>query len=136
MNNEPSGSFLLEFYMLKSCKYCMRIHDSKFDCGKKPKRIKEPTDKNKFRWSRKWREKRNQIVERDNYLCLVCKHNGLYNYSNIEVHHITSLEEDFDKRLDEDNLITLCREHHEDAEKGKISKTCLRKILTSEYGYT
>jgi len=24
--------------MLKSCKYCGRIHDSKFDCGRKPKK--------------------------------------------------------------------------------------------------
>ena len=121
--------------MLKSCKYCGRIHSNKFDCGKKPKRNKEPTKINKFRWSRKWREKRNQIVQRDNYLCLVCKHRGKYNYNDLEVHHITSLEEDFDRRLDEDNLITLCEEHHEQAERGEISKEYLYKLLEKEYGY-
>lgn len=121
--------------MLKSCKYCMRIHDSKYDCGKKPKRKKEGNEKDKFRWSRKWREKRNIIVERDNHLCLICKTNGRYNYSNLEVHHITSLEEDFDRRLDDDNLITLCEEHHELAESGEISKEYLYKLLESSYGY-
>lgn len=25
--------------MLKSCRYCGRIHDSAYDCGKKPQRI-------------------------------------------------------------------------------------------------
>jgi 5-methylcytosine-specific restriction endonuclease McrA len=113
----------------------MRIHDSKFDCGKKPKRKKPSNDINKFRWSRKWREKRNSIVERDSYLCQVCKENDKYNYNGLEVHHITSLEEDFDRRLDEDNLITLCEEHHEQAECGEISKEYLYKLLEKEYGY-
>jgi len=121
--------------MLKSCKYCGRIHDSKYDCGMKPKRKKEGNEKDKFRWSRKWREKRNQIVQRDNYLCLVCKHRGKYNYNDLEVHHITSLEEDFNRRLDEDNLITLCSECHELAESGAISKDYLYKLLYNAYGY-
>lgn len=34
--------------MLKSCKYCMKIHDSKYDCGKKPKRKKQGNDKDKY----------------------------------------------------------------------------------------
>lgn len=50
--------------MLKSCKYCGRIHDSKYDCGKKPQRKKQGNEKDKFRWSRKWTEKREDIKER------------------------------------------------------------------------
>jgi len=121
--------------MKKSCKYCGRIHDSKYDCGMKPKRKKPANEINKFRWSRKWREKREQIVERDNYLCQVCKANGRYTYERLEVHHITPLEEDFDRRLDEDNLIALCEEHHEKAESGEIKKEYLYSILREEYGY-
>lgn len=115
--------------MLKSCKYCMRIHDSKHDCGKKPKRKKQDSDKNKFRWSRKWREKRNQIVERDQYLCKICKAEGQYNYNDLEVHHIVPLEEDYDLRLDDDNLITLCVIHHKTADRNEISKESLYKLL-------
>lgn len=121
--------------MKKSCKYCGRIHDSKYDCGMKPKRKKPANEINKFRWSRKWREKREQIVERDNYLCQVCKANGRYTYEKLEVHHITPLKEDFDRRLDEDNLIALCEEHHEKAESGEIKKEYLYSILREEYGY-
>ena len=107
----------------------MRIHDSKLDCGRKPKRQKPINDINKFRWSRKWREKREDIVERDLHLCQVCKIDNLFTYSNLEVHHITSLEEDFDKRLDDDNLITLCEMHHEKAERGEIKKEYLYKLF-------
>lgn len=121
--------------MLKSCKYCGRIHDSKFDCGKKPKRQKDPNKINKFRWTRAWREKRNQIVERDLHLCQVCKQDNQFTYDGLEVHHITSLEEDFDKRLDDENLITLCEEHHEEAECGDISKEYLQNILKETYEY-
>ena len=35
----------------------MRIHDSKYDCGKKPVRKKEPTEINRFRWSRNGQRK-------------------------------------------------------------------------------
>lgn len=72
--------------MLKSCKYCGRIHAKNFDCGKKPKRIKS-------------------------------------------VHHITQLEQDFELRLENDNLITLCGSCHEEAETGMISKECLRSLI-------
>lgn len=115
--------------MLKSCKYCGRVHDNKYDCGKKPKRKKKINNINKFRWSRKWREKSEDIKRRDNYLCSVCKEENRYNYSNLEVHHIVPLKEDFDKRLDDDNLITLCEEHHEKAERGEISRKYLQAIV-------
>lgn len=116
--------------MLKSCKYCMRIHDSKFDCGKKPKRKKPANEINKFRWSRQWREKRNQIIERDKYLCQMSlrEEPPRYVYTNLEVHHIIPIEEDWDKRLDDDNLITLSEEYHEKAERGEISREILIEI--------
>lgn len=121
--------------MLKSCKYCGRIHDNKFDCGMKPKRKKEPTQINKFRWSRKWTEKREQIRERDNYLCLVCKAENRFTYEDLEVHHIVPLEEDYNLRLDDDNLITLCVIHHKAADREEIDREYLYKLLESVYEY-
>ncbi|QUH21089.1 HNH endonuclease [Alkaliphilus sp. B6464] len=123
--------------MLKSCKYCMRIHDSKFDCGKKPKRKKEVNDINKFRWSRRWREKREQIAERDKYLCQLAirEEPPRYIHSDIEVHHIAPIAEDYDLRLEDSNLITLSEEYHEKAECGEITKEYLRSILKEQYGY-
>ncbi len=119
--------------MLVSCKYCGKIHDRKYDCPSKPKKIKEANEINKFRWSRKWRTKRNQIVNRDKYLCQVCKHEKRYVYDGLEVHHIVPLVEDFSKRLNDDNLITLCGECHELAESGEISKEYLQNIVPPGY---
>ncbi len=120
--------------MLKSCKYCGRIHDSKFDCGKKPKRQKPSNDINKFRWSRKWTEKREWIKQRDKYLCqLAIRENPpRYIYNKLEVHHIIPIEENWDKRLDDDNLITLSEEYHEKAERGEISREYLLSIAKKQ----
>lgn len=77
----------------------------------------------------KWKNKRNEIRERDLNLCQMCirgMSNTSYKYnSDVEVHHIIPLVEDYGKRLDNDNLICLCKYHHELAEKGKIE----RKVL-------
>ena len=43
--------------MLKSCKYCGRYHDSKYDCGKRPKKIKIRTENSGFRSTAAWTER-------------------------------------------------------------------------------
>ncbi len=48
------------------------------------------------------------------------------------MHHIIPLSADYEKRLDDDNLITLCRFHHEQAERGIISKRELLKLAAEE----
>src|SRR4051812_15779288 len=103
--------------MLKSCSHCGSIHDRNYQCPSKPKRLKEPTYIDKFRWSRRWTNKRKQINERDKHLCQVCirklyNTHQQYNFTNIEVHHIVPIAEDYHKRLDDDNLICLCSYHH------------------------
>ena len=111
--------------MLKSCKYCGRIHDKMFDCGKKPVIKKKDTKAVRFRNQRIWKRKAEEIKRRDKYLCQVCIRN-LYdtdrtlNYMDLSVHHIIPIEKDYEKRLDNDNLITLCRYHHELAERAVI----------------
>lgn len=73
------------------------------------------------------------IRDRDHYLCQACLNNvdgrGIrYTTSDLEVHHIVPLSEDYERRLDEDNLITLCREHHEQAEEGLLSRAALHEL--------
>ncbi len=63
-------------------------------------------------------------------MCRICLANGIYS-QDIQVHHITPLAEDYDKRLDDDNLISLCPLHHEAAEKGDISADMLRTLAAS-----
>ncbi|KZL93544.1 HNH endonuclease [Clostridium magnum] len=123
--------------MLKSCKYCGKIHDSKYDCGKKPQRKKQNNHKDKFRWTKAWQKKREEIKQRDNFLCQVCIRKlydtyKQYAYDNLEVHHAIALEEDFEKRLDNDNLITVCGHHHEMAESGEIPLDVILKIIIEQ----
>lgn len=123
--------------MLKTCSICEKMHDINIQCLNKPKRIytKMNTDISKFRNTSAWQKKREQIKRRDNYMCIACL-KGLkgtvkrLNISNLSVHHITSLSENFEKRLDDDNLITLCHMHHEMADNGVLSKKELRLSIS------
>lgn len=115
--------------MLVSCKYCGGLHERGTVCPKKPVDNKKGTKMDKFRWSKSWQKKRLEINERDKFLCQVCLQEGKYNYKDLSVHHIDSLLERWDKRLDNCNLITLCREHHEEAERGEIDKDYLFKLV-------
>ena len=52
--------------MLKSCKYCGRIHPRGYICPKKPKQAKHRNSKTSgFRKTHTWQKKREQIVRRD-----------------------------------------------------------------------
>jgi 5-methylcytosine-specific restriction endonuclease McrA len=115
----------------------MRIHDSRFDCGRKPQRKKQFNDKDRFRSTGAWQAKRIEIKERDHYLCQVCIRKlydtyKQYNYDDLEVHHAIPLEEDYDRRLDNDILLTICERHHEMAESGKIPREVILNIIQEQ----
>jgi len=120
--------------MLKSCTYCGKIHDTKFDCGKRKSLRKRRTDNSDFRSTYSWTMKSKRIRERDKHICQCCLANAKgterrINPDDIEVHHIEPVEEAWDKRLDDDNLITLCRMHHEMAEVGEIEREYLKSLI-------
>lgn len=122
--------------MLKSCSKCGRIHDKKFKCkGIGLARVKTDTLANKFRNNRQWKNKRNDIVIRDKGLCQLCIRNlfdpigRIYNHKIIEVHHIVPINENYDLRLDDSNLICLCTYHHKRADRGEIPRELLRSIV-------
>lgn len=117
--------------MLRSCKYCGRIHDTKQDCGKRSARKKIRTMQSRFRSTEVWKKKSEEIRIRDKYLCQICIRNlygtsKQYNDSGISVHHIIPIVEDWESRLDNDKLIALCEEHHKAADKGDIPR---RKLI-------
>lgn len=123
----------------KSCSYCGGIHDIKHVCDKKPaKNYGKGTYIDKFRWSKSWQRKRREIREdRDRHMCQVCIRELYgtevrYNYTNIQVHHIVPLAEDYSRRLDDNNLISLCTYHHTMAEHGEISKKELFLIVNEQ----
>jgi len=47
------------------------------------------------------------------------------------VHHIIPINKDYNKRLDSNNLITLCTLHHKDAKRGIISVEELHNLIDS-----
>ncbi len=129
--------------MLKSCVYCGRIHGRNYICQERKQaergRAKLASDKeNKFRWSGVWKKKAKEIKERDLYLCQACirKLDGTvrqYNSECLSVHHIIKLRDDYGMRLDDCNLITLCRMHHGMADKGEIQASVLAGIIKGKY---
>ena len=71
----------------------------------------------RFYKSRYWKEKRSEILDRDNHECQVCKSEGKVSLANT-VHHIRPIEDRPDLALDDDNLLSVCaachnREHPE-----------------------
>ena len=129
--------------MLKSCKYCGRIHDSKQICIQKAsvgrKRKKDDTEQIKFRNKNAWKKKREDIKARDHYMCQACLHKLIedgsrrINGENLSVHHIKPLAEDIEREyaLDDDWLITLCEHHHKLADAGIISAEVLHGIAVA-----
>lgn len=117
-----------------TCKYC-GITSRGHNCPHKKSRQKTgDRQSDRFRKTKAWTNKSIEIRQRDKYLCQVCLRNlyntlSFLNYKTVEVHHITPIEEDYNRRLDNDNLISLCSYHHKMADKGEIPKEELYKIV-------
>ena len=117
-----------------TCKYCGIVERGNHKCPYKPKaKPKENTEQRRFRNSQAWTKKAAEIKINAKYLCEVCmenKYNTLkqFNFDNLETHHIESLNENYERRLDNYNLIVLCQQHHKMAERGDIPKEYLFKL--------
>lgn len=123
--------------MLKSCQYCGRIHDSKFICTSKPQTKKQITEADKFRWTSLWQKKREEIKQRDLNLCQICireLYNTIvkYNTEELEVHHNVPINEDYNKRLDNNNLLTVCDIHHKMCDRKEISREEVQQIIKEQ----
>lgn len=118
--------------MLITCRKCGHIHERNYDCKPhKPTRTKEITNASKFRSKRVWTDKAKEIKKRDLYLCQYCIIEPItsrYNFRSLEVHHIFPIAANWDKRLDNYNLITLCSTHHRMADNKEIDKEILLNI--------
>lgn len=84
---------------------------------------KNHKDRIKFYKSNKWIKKRKEIIERDNNECQHCKAKGyatVGQLNRLDVHHIKHLEDHWELRLDDDNLITLCSSCHNEQHPEKL----------------
>ena len=111
-----------------SCSRCGKIHPKGYICKVEKKHYKYSYKESRLRSKSAWTNKSKQIREDANYLCEVCKDKGVYNYRNVEVHHIEKLKEQPELWLDDDNLICLCKDCHRMADAGMIDKEYLKKL--------
>lgn len=122
--------------MLKSCKYCGRVHPAGYVCPKKPRYDKPRNSKAYFfRKRNEWQQKRLVILDRDYHMCRVCNDGSYGTYAGVaytsdrlSIHHIEPLEERFDLRLEDDNLLTCCPWHHKMADDGEIPHEYLHEL--------
>ena len=120
--------------MLKTCKMCGVVPEGHICPYKKTRTKNSDKQSDQFRKTKRWTDKSIEIRQRDKYLCQVCLRNlhntfSFLNYKTVEVHHITPINEDYNRRLDNDNLITLCSYHHKMADKGDIPRAELYEIV-------
>lgn len=81
-------------------------------------------DYSDFHNKKAWRDKRIVILKRDGYQCRECKRYGKIIEADT-VHHILPIEERYDLRLNNKNLLSLCESCHEkmhDKFNNKLSK--------------
>ena len=121
---------------LKTCTYCHKIHDVKMKCTAKKgyyrdknTRYEKDKDYIKFIKSKQWHNKSQEIKRLDSHCCLVCKSLGLISPVYLEVHHIVKYRNDSTLKLDNDNLITLCVNHHKMADSNKIASSELHSLI-------
>ena len=83
-------------------------------CPKKPTYGKRKyTAADRFRFTAAWQRKRSDILDRDYHICRICNEGSYGTYAGaayyskgLSVHHIEPLEERFDLRREEDDLLT------------------------------
>lgn len=112
--------------MYKSCSRCGKMHPYNYKCNKG--KVYKHNDIDKLRSTKRWTNKSIEIREESHYLCSVCLDKGILNYDNVEVHHIVKLQDNPELLLENENLICLCKEHHKQADNGKLDKNYLLKI--------
>ncbi len=120
--------------MLRSCPYCGRIHSRDYDCGKKPKTKYQRRQEETGRYTYAFRKKSEEIKERSHFLCAVCFSEGRLNNQDLSTHHIMKLTERPDLLLDDNNLICLCRTHHDMADAGELGPEMLHKLIRQRDG--
>lgn len=100
--------------MLVACSRCGKVHPRGQCSIPKPDFYKrKDTFERRFRSSSTWQRKRQEILERDSFLCRLCLYNGILKQGELHVHHIIKVSANRDLKLVSDNLVTLCPTCHE-----------------------
>ncbi len=87
------------------CGDCQRLY-SKTQQSRLYNRVKRNKKTDKFYHSKEWKNLSKYVLMKANYICADC--GGLAT----EVHHEKNVSDNWEKRLDVDNLIPLCTSCH------------------------
>ena len=112
--------------MLKACSRCGKIHPYNQQCN--VGKIYRGGEERNLRAKSAWHKKSEEIRERAQYLCEVCRDQNIITYDDLEVHHIIPLRIAPELLLDNLNLVCLCTMHHHEADDGKLSIDYLQKL--------
>lgn len=118
----------MEFKVKRYCQVCGKIHEGR--CKRECISGERNSQADKFRNTQLWKRTAKLILERDFHCCRVCLAAGMLTNRSLSVHHIVPLAEDYERRLDEGNLITLCPFCHAKAERGGISRARLFELAS------
>lgn len=118
----------MEFKIKRYCTVCGKIHEG--HCKHANISVERNSQADKFRNTQVWKRTAKAILERDFHCCRVCLAAGILTNRGLSVHHIVPLVEDYERRLDESNLITLCRFCHAKAESGVIPRARLLHLAS------
>ncbi|SHH06089.1 HNH endonuclease [Tepidibacter thalassicus] len=108
-------------YNQKYCKECEKKYEqerreSNKQYDRHVRYSKDNIKYSKFYHSAEWVKVRQVAIVRDHALCQDClKENRITPYDT--VHHIVPIKQDWDKRLDVDNLVCLCESCHQKRHK-------------------
>jgi 5-methylcytosine-specific restriction protein A len=101
-------------------RYCMehqeKEQESKAERNKRYDTYKRDKKLIQFYKGKAWIKLRDIVYQREHGLCQRCLRENLFKKADV-VHHIVEVKEDWDRRLDPDNLESLChrchnQEHH------------------------
>ena len=85
----------------------------------------------KFYKTKTWQNKRDEILERDNYECQMCKDKGRYT-SATTVHHIQHYKDCPELALTDSNLVSLCDACHNVVHPEKLESVHKKKEIHKE----
>jgi len=61
----------------------------------------------------------------------MCLLEGRINGRQLSVHHIIPIRQDPERKMDDDNLITLCHDHHEEVEGNPVYVGLLSRLAVT-----
>lgn len=78
-----------------------------------------------------WQKKRLEIMQRDHFKCRVCKSED----KQLQIHHLYYLPKTKIWEYDNEGMVTVCKEHHEQLthELGKLSGLIAFEILCKRF---